>query len=484
MQLGDFPLSETNGHAPDLKTSPRNRKSHSNPDDASAMYRTAPQSSEAEQGILGCIFLSPNDCLAECAANGHGSVEMFHDIRNRKIYETMLEMVAEGVQVDLITVGQRLKDNKKLLDAGGLVYISTLPDTVPSAANLSHYLQIVIAKYSMRKMLFTCEGIAARIYNGQGETEQLLDDAERQVLAVRPNASTMRTAKMLARSAIDKIELLHQQKGAIGGIPTGWSEVDKLTDGMQTKEVVIVGAETKGGKSSLAMNIADHVAIECKIPVGVFSMEMSDEALMLRMVCARARVNLRNIKEGYLAERDFPKLTGAAGKLAHAAIHIDASSDLTLMQMRAKARRMVQQHGVKLLVVDYLQLLTCPEVSKKGNREQEVSAISKGCKAMAVELDVAVLVISQLNADGQSRESRSAMHDCDQFWKLVPQQEPEENEDPSAIKESVAMWLKVELSRNGPAGAVPLLFLKNYTKFESMSRVTNEDVPPPHQYHD
>jgi replicative DNA helicase len=249
--------------------------------------------------------------------------------------------------------------------------------------------------------------------------------------------------------------------------------LDKLTDGLHPGDMVVVSGFEKAGKTSLAMGVVEYAILTLKIPVAVFSLEMTAESLMMRMLCSRARVNLRNIREGFAHDSDFPRLTTAAGQLSQTPLYIDDSGDLTVMQLRAKARRLVQQHGVKLIVADYLQLLSAPDVRKRDNREQEVSAVSKGIKAMAKELHVPVLVLSQQNEEGKTRESRAIVQDLDALWKLKPAKEGEEQDG-----DALPMILRVDRQRNGPTGNIPVTFLRSITRFELAAKnIANEDVP-------
>jgi len=295
--------------------------------------------------------------------------------------------------------------------------------------------------------------------------------------------------KELVKKAINTIEDFHQRQGMLTGIATGFVELDKMTSGLHGGEMIVVAARPSMGKTSLAMNIAEHVAIEQKLPVGVFSLEMTSESLVLRMLCSRSRVNLRSVREGFLAERDFPKLTGAAGKLANAPLFIDDSSGLSILQLRAKARRMQQQFGIKLFVIDYLQLLHST-ARRAENRQQEIADISNGIKALAKELNVPVLVLSQLNRElereknrkprmSDLRESGAIEQDADLVGLLYkPNADEEENAAANqAAEEAAPVNLLIAKQRNGPTGDVNLTFLKSYTRFESAAKVSDEDVP-------
>lgn len=428
-----------------------------------------PYSLTSEQGVLGCILLSPATCLTECVAKKLPSTA-FYDLRHQIVYETLLVMFSESIPIDMLTLIQRLKDKEHLEKVGGFVYVTSLPDQSPSAANLSYYLDIVADKYLLRRAVNTSLEIASKGYSYEGNVSELLDSFERDVLAIRGTVSIdIQSAKDLTTKALLAIEERWTNKGSIGGISTGLIDLDKTTDGMHAGEEIIIAGYEKSGKTSLAMGIAAYVAIDLKLPVGVFSLEMTAEQLFLRLLCSRASVNWVNVRDGFLAERDFPKLTTQSGYLSRAPLYVDDNGDVTINELRAKARRMSQQYGIKLFVIDYLQLLTAPDALKKGNREQEISTISKGVKAMAKELKTPVLLLSQLNNDGITAHSRATQQDCDGLWKL----KPIEDEDQKDSK-SCRMTLRVELNRHGGTGNVDVVFLKEFTRFENAAKNQDE----------
>lgn len=453
--------------------------------------RLPPHSIEAEQGVLGCIFLSPHDCLGECIEKLKPGVDTFYDLRHQTLYSLLLEMYDKQEGIDQITVAQKLKDKGMLDGVGGLGYLASLPDFVPSAANLKYYLDIVFEKFLLRSMLKTCTNLAAQVYECEGEVDVLLDEAEKDILAVsqcRVDTATT-TMKELVNKAISKIEEFHQNQGQLTGLGTGLLDFDKMTTGLHEGDMVVIAARPSVGKTSLAMNIAEYVALDLKQPVGVFSLEMTSESLVLRMLCSRARVNMRKIRDGFLAERDFPKLTGTAGKLASAPLIIDDSSGLSILQLRAKARRMWQQYGIKLIVIDYLQLLHSTS-RRAENRQQEIAEISGGIKGLAKELQVPVIVLAQLNRELEKRgpgerprmsdlrESGSIEQDADLVCLLYREGRKEGDDDGNEFEQdAIPVKLFIAKQRNGPVGEVDLTFLKSITRFESAARVSPEDVP-------
>jgi replicative DNA helicase len=481
-------VAESAGAPADLKRTPRRKPTAA----VAKLDRLPPHSPEAEQGVLGCVLLSPNDSMGVCIEKLKGGAEVFYDLRHQTIFSTLAEMYDAREAIDLITLQQQLKNKQLLEQVGGIAYLSALPDAVPSAANLTYYLDIVQEKFILRKMIHTCTEVVSRVYDFEGEVDSLMDEVERDILRIsesRVQSQTI-TIKELVKKAINTIEDFHQRQGMLTGIGTGFTDLDKMTSGFHGGEMIVIAARPSMGKTSLAMNIAEHVAIDLRLPVAVFSLEMTSESLVLRMLCSRSRVNMRNVRDGFLAERDFPKLTGSAGKLANAPLFIDDSSGLSILQLRAKARRLHQQYGIKLFVVDYLQLLHST-ARRAENRQQEIADISNGIKSLAKELNVPVIVLSQLNREierekgrpprlSDLRESGAIEQDADVVGLLYKPSKQGEDEDAAseqADNEAVAVNLLIAKQRNGPTGDVNLTFLKPYTRFESAAKVSDEDVP-------
>ncbi len=478
--------SQTGSASVDLKKSGRKRAARP---EGGKVDRLPPHSLEAEQGVLGCVLLAPAECLGECIEKFKPGAEVFYDLRHRTIYEALVEMFDHKEPIDAITLQQRLKDRQQLEAVGGLAYLSALPDTVPTAANLGYYQEIVREKFILRKMIQACTEVVARVYEYEGEVDALLDEVERDILRIseaRVEAST-NTIKDLVRKAITTIEDYHQRQGVLTGVGTGFADLDKMTSGLHEGEMIVIAARPSMGKTSLAMNIADGVAVDQRLPVGVFSLEMTAEALVLRMLCSRSRVNLRNITTGFLANQDFPKLTGAAGKLANAPLFIDDSPGLSILQLRAKARRMAQQYGIKLFVIDYLQLLHST-ARRAENRQQEIADISNGIKALAKELKVPVIVLSQLNRELEKdknrkprlsdlRESGAIEQDADLVALLYKPSGGDDDDGGGPEQDAEPVNLLIAKQRNGPTGDVNLTFLRSYTRFESAAKISGDDLP-------
>jgi len=482
-------VSDAAGAAADLKKA-RRRKNVS-ASDPIKLDRLPPHALDMEQGVLGCQLLSPNECVGEVIEKLKGiGVEAHYDLRHQTIQTELFEMFDTRIPIDVITLQQRLKDKQLLEQVGGIAYLSQLQDAVPSAANLSYYLDIVREKYLLRKMIQTCTEVVGRVYDYEGDVDALLDEVERDVLRISESRSQSDalTTKELVGKAIGTIENFFSRKGMLTGLATGYADLDRMTDGLHGSEMIVIAARPSMGKTSLAMNIVEHVALEQKLPVAVFSLEMSAEALVLRMMCSIARVNLRSIREGFMSESDFPKLTNAAGQLANSKLFIDDSAGLSILQLRARARRLHQMHGVKLFVVDYLQLLHSTARRSQENRQQEISDISSGIKALAKELKVPVLVLSQLNRElerdksrkprlSDLRESGAIEQDADLVGLLYKPNAGEDEDGNTEEADGLPVNLLIAKQRNGPTGDINLTFLKSYTRFESAAKVSDEDVP-------
>ena len=337
-----FNDSEGSAPKPEGGDFKRSRRSKAPAVDLMKLDRLPPHSLEAEQGVLGCVLLAPNESLGLCVDKLKGGAEAFYDLRHQTLYELLVGMYDRKDPIDLITVQQKLKDAGTLEGVGGLAYLSNLMDAVPSAANLSYYVEIMREKHVLRRMLRACTQVIGRVHEHQGEVDGLIDEVERDILKIseeREDAG-VRGMKDLVRGAIDLIQSYHARAGGLTGIGTGLSDLDKLTSGLHEGEMIVIAARPSVGKTSLAMNIVEHVIVEEGLPVGVFSLEMTSESLVMRMLCSLARVNGRAIRDGFLSEQDMRKLTGAASKMAKAPLYIDDTSGLSILQLRARARRM------------------------------------------------------------------------------------------------------------------------------------------------
>ena len=448
------------------------------------IHRTPPHSVEAEQGVLGSMLISPRDTIAECVEKINE--EYFYVPAHQTIYTVLVELWNAGQAIDLITFTQVLRDRNLLEGVGGAAFVTSLFTFVPTAANVQYYIDIVRDKYILRSIIAAATESVRRAYEEQDEVGNLLDEVEQKIFAVGEDRfkGQMLSMKDQVMEAIESIEKLYERKGGITGISTGFVEFDRMTSGMHPSEMIVIAARPSMGKTALAMNIAEHVAVTEKLSVCVFSLEMNSQQLVQRLLCSRARVNLQKVRDGFLGERDFPSLTAAASKLAEAKIFIDDSASLTILELRAKARRLKAQQDVQLIIVDYLQLLRSTSRRAQDNRQLEISEISAGLKGLAKELKIPLIVVAQLNRQPEARsggkprlsdlrESGSIEQDADLVGLLVRPEIYEEDEEARAEKEGEAELI-IAKQRNGPVGEIPLTFLKEFTRFEDRARNVKE----------
>ncbi len=468
----------------------RRARRNGSPETYASIDRPPPSSIEAEAAVLGCILLAPYDCIYECITKFVDGPVVFYDLRHQVIYSTMVEMSDAMDLIDIITMQQRLKDKQQLEAVGGIAYLAALPDTTPSAANLSFYVGIVLEKHALRKLLRVCTEIAASVYEFDGEdVEALLDKSETEFL----RATQRQTSRIAVQCgpavlrAITNIERYSLQDGSIAGLSTGLIDLDKMTNGFRPGNMIIIAARPSVGKSSLAMNIAEAVAVDQKLPVGLFSLEMTEDELIERALLSRARVNIRNVREGFISERDYPKITLSATRFSVAPIYIDDSSGLSIMELRARARRMAQMYGIKIFIIDYIQLLHST-ARKAQTRQQEIGDISRGCKSLAKDLNVPVVVLAQLNRDIEKdknrkprlsdlREAGDLEQDADIVGMLY-KPKTGDDDDSGWEREAVPVNLLIAKQRSGPTGDIPLVFLPAYTRFQSAARISADDIPP------
>ena len=433
--------------------------------------RLPPHAPEMEQGALGCQLKDPNECIPiVIEKHGENAHEIHYDLRHQTIQKALIEMHMSMTHIDIISIQQKLKEKKMFEQVGGFGYLNKLEMDCPSAANLAYYLEKVSETYLLRKIIATCTETIGRIYENEADVENALERFETDALALRKNQqSEIRSMKDLVSESLQEIEKVIENPNTISGISTGFTDLDMASDGLHEGEFIVLAAYPSVGKTSLAMNIVEHVTQVLGLPVGVFSAEMTAKSLVKRGLCSTARVSLKQIRAGYAtADQVFPKLTMAAGKMIKAKLFIDDSSNLSVGQVRARARRMVQQSGVKLFIADYAQLFTSP---KAENRTNEIDQISKGFKAMARELNVPVILLSQLNDEGKLKGARALGEDADGVWKLSRDEKQDEDGDGEKIN------LFLDKQRNDERGInIPLIFLKTYTRFESASKFADDDA--------
>jgi replicative DNA helicase len=436
-----------------------------------------PQSLEAEQGILSCILICPSECLPEAIEAGCCE-EWFNDSRNQVIWPVV---AAADKGLDLITLQSKLKDQGRLEAVGGLAYLSELMDKTPSAANLSYYLTIAKEKYQLRRSIAVGSAMVQKAQSHEADPSEILEQAERDVLAIRGSVvETAHSAKPLMMKVVDRLEKAMTNPGAITGLTTGFPDLDKKLLGLKPG-LYGIAARPSLGKTSLTMNIVEHVAVDCKEPVGVLSLETSAETLAFRMTCSRARVNSKNAAQGILDERDYPRLVHATSQISNAPLYIEDQSGLTISMVKAKFRRLKQRYGIKLGALDYLQLLS--SLTKNGtNRDRELAQVSIGLKEIARDLALPIIVVIAINREQEKEERRprlSDLRECGQIeydldalgMLFRPRESNAPPPDPNDLEHPVTMF--IAKNKEGDCGDVPLFFRKQFTRFESASRVMN-----------
>ncbi len=413
-----------------------------------------PHDEKSEMCIIGCCLINPKDCMPQCQAVIKG-IEYFYSVRCQEVWMAMTARELDKIDVITLSQGGRLP----------FQFLIECQELVPSAANLPAWLEVVIEKYLLRRLVATCTNLISDSYKTR-EPMRLLDDAEREILAIRPSApQQVQDIKSLTSEALVKIEGLFTSKGSISGLSTGLVDLDRLTDGLHYGEMVVIAAYPSTGKTTLSINIVFHNALK-GLPAAVLTAEMRPVQLVVKAICSEAKINLYDVRDGQISETDFGRMSAASARIAASKIHIESIAGCTISQVVALARRIKQKHDIKLAVIDYLQLLSCPGAD---NREQEVSQISKGIKAIAMELNIPVIVLSQLNDDGKLRESRAIGQDADSVWKISVTGEREPKTQP--------VKLVVEKNREGATGSVDLIFKKDIQRFESAVKVSDQDIP-------
>jgi replicative DNA helicase len=392
--------------------------------------------------------------------------------------------------IDLISLTQLLEDRHLLEEVGGAAAVTDLFTFVPTASNAAYYLEILREKYLLREIIGACTEYGARAYEEQGDVQILLDEVEQKVLAIGDDRFRAKVPEMkdLAMAALDSIEKLFQNRGALTGLPTGFRGIDAMTNGMHAGEMIVIAARPSMGKTALAMNIAEHVAIEAGKPVAVYSLEMSTQQLMQRLLCSYARVDLKKIRDGFIGKHDMTNLIQATTRLSESKMFIDDTPGLSILELRARARRLKDRHDICLIVVDYLQLLRSPSRRGLDNRQVEVAEISSGIKALAKELSIPIVVLAQLNRNPEARtgdskgkprlsdlrESGSIEQDAD-LVGLLWREEYYADDDVEKKEIEGKAELVIAKQRNGPVGGVPLTFLKSITRFED--RASDREEP-------
>jgi len=441
--------------------------------------RRPPYSEDAEQAVIAAMLLDQDAILR---AGEHVDDTMFYREGHRRIFRAMVSLSERGDVVDPLTLAEELSRHGDLDASGGKDYIGFLVDAVPTAANVEYHARIVKEKALQRRLIETATSIISDAYEGKSTAAELLDEAEQKIFAVSEQRGTQgfMRIKELLWPTMERIEELQRGGKTITGVASGFADLDELTTGFQPSDLVIVAARPSMGKTALVLNMAQYAAIESSVPVAVFSLEMSKESLVQRMLTSEARIDSQLLRKGMLRDEDFPRLARAAGLLNSAPIWIDDSPGITLLEMRSKARRLKADSNIGLVIVDYLQLIQGPTDSE--SRQQEISQISRSLKALAKELRVPVVALSQLSRAPEQRagdskrpqlsdlrESGAIEQDADLVMFIYRQEVYDGPTDKDGNSLEGRAELIIGKQRNGPIGIVNLHFHKSYTRFENYS---------------
>lgn len=441
--------------------------------------RTPPHQLEAEQAVLGAIFLDPQALYRVMEIL---KPQDFYKTSHQRIFRVMVDLSDQAEPIDLVMVTEELQRRNWLEEVGGVSYLSDLADSVPTAANVEYYARIVAEKALLRRLIDTATRIVQSGYTSRDDVETILSEAERSILEIRDTRTRdgFVHIKDLLLSAYERIEMLHNTGKEVTGIPSGYRDLDRLTSGFQPSDLVIVAARPSVGKTAFALNVAQNVAVRSGETVAIFSLEMSAAQLVQRMLCAEGNIDANRMRTGSFREEDWEKLTMAIASLSQAQLFIDDTPGIHINQIRAKARRLKAEHGLGLVVIDYLQLI---QGHFRESRQQEISAISRSLKAMARELNCTVLALSQLSRAVEQRQDKRPMlsdlresGSIEQDADLVAFLYREDYYDQDSDKQNIVEVI-VAKQRNGPVGKVELAFLKEYNKFVNLSRHDDSMAP-------
>ncbi len=444
-----------------------------------SLKKLPPYNEEAEQYVLGAC-LEAGEAFARALEVLEG--EDFYKTSHRKIFMAMEELFTAGEPIDILTLSERLRKNDALDAIGGIEYLGLLETIAPTSAAISHHARIVRDKKILRDLIVTATEIAVKSYDDSEETDVILDRAEQSIFRIseKKNKRSFFKIKDIIKRSFDSIEKLFDKPGMVTGVETGFTDLDRLTSGLQPSDLIIIAGRPSMGKTSFALDIARFAALKRKIPTAIFSLEMSKEQLGIRLLCSDARISSQKLRTGFLKSSDWPNLTAAAGRISEAPIFIDDSPQLSTLDVRARSRRLQSEHSIGLIIIDYLQLMHGRSSSE--SRQLEISEISRGLKGLAKELDVPIIALSQLSRAVESRpdkrpmlsdlrESGSIEQDAD-VVAFIYRDEFYNKESPDT---GVAEIL-IRKQRNGPIGDIRLAFIGEYTRFENYSGVEEKDI--------
>ena len=439
--------------------------------------RVPPQNIDAEQAVLGAMLIK-KEAIAEVAQILRP--EDFYRDAHKIVYEAMLNLFNKNEPADIVTVSDYLNNENLMEKVGGVTFITALANTVPTAANVTYHAKIVREKADLRNLINTATDIAGMAYESSDDVADVIDKSEKMIMEVanRQNVSAFTPMRDIVMETFDKINVLYESKGGLTGIPCGFTDLDKLTSGLQPSDLILVAARPSMGKTAFTLNIGAHVAMKEHKNVAFFSLEMSKQQLVQRMLCSEGGIDSQKLRKGELDKTDWGKLVNVANKVAEAPLYIDDTAGITVMELRSKARRLKAEKGLDLIIIDYLQLMQGR--TGKGatdNRQQEISEISRSLKAVARELNVPVIALSQLSRSVESRqikrpmlsdlrESGSLEQDADIVMFLYR----EDYYDPETVNKNITEVI-VAKHRNGPVDTVKMFFKKEFTRFNDLSKM-------------
>jgi replicative DNA helicase len=446
------------------------------------LEKLPPQSTEAERAVLGGILLEPEASTRAIEVVGP---EAFYHPAHARIYRAMIALFTRHEPIDVMTLSEEMRKTGDLESAGGIAFLTELVDSVPSAANIEHYAKIVLDKHILRQLISASSDIARECYRAETAAGSILDEAEQKIFRVSESRASQGFShiKDVLKERFEEIQRVHETRESVTGLPTGFVDLDKYTAGFHPGDMVIVAGRPSMGKTSFALNVAQHVALDEKRPVAIFSLEMSKELLVQRLLCSEAQVDAQKVRKGFTSAKDIERLTNAAGLLSEAQVFIDDTPAITTLDIRARARRLKVERDISMIVVDYLQLARTSD--RVENRQQEISSISRSMKALAKELSLPVIALSQLSRAVEARggDKRPMLSDLresgaiEQDADLVLFLYRPEFYDPGDPEKEGKAELIIGKQRNGPTGTVDLMFEKQYTRFRSLdtSHVTEPD---------
>lgn len=448
----------------------------------STLERPLPQNLEAERSVLGAVLL---DNHALNAAMENLRTEDFFLEQHRRVFQRMVELIENQQAIDLVTLSDELHRRGELEASGGAAYLASLVDGIPKVANVEHYARIVKEKALLRNLIHATHGIQQRAFEAEEGADTILDNAESSIFAVAEDRMRVGLVPMkeIVQKNVDRLERIFREGKSITGVSTGYGELDRLTSGLQPSELLILAARPSQGKTALALNLAENMAVRAGHPVAIFSLEMSKESLLQRMLASVAEVDAHKFRTGHLGRDDWKRMADALGKLASAPLWIDDAGAVTVAEIGAKARRLKREKGLALLIVDYLQLISAR--GRFGNRNEEVSSITRGLKALAKELQVPVLVLSQLTRAPERDERRPQLADLRESGAIEQDADvvmfiyrPNFFKPGATPEERDQAELLLAKQRNGPTDRIKFVFLSRHTRFEEAAPDAFADFAP------